>query len=76
MSRQAGAKIKDAIPYGDGESLDRLRERTEDPQARAAGATILLDANVPSGRVPGGDQLADDQVTDELLTGGQPPGDE
>jgi hypothetical protein len=45
---QASNRVEAAIPYGDGESLQRLRERTEDAQARAAGATTLLDANIPS----------------------------
>lgn len=62
---QASDRVEAAIPYGDGESLERLRERTEDSEARAAGATTLLDANVPSGRGPGGEQQADDQATDE-----------
>lgn len=62
---QASDRVEAAIPYGDGESLQRLRERTEDSEARAAGATTLLDANVPAGRGPGGEQQADDQATGE-----------
>jgi hypothetical protein len=53
---QASDRIEAAIPYGDGESLERLRERTEDAQARAAGATTLLDADIPPGRGPAGDE--------------------
>jgi hypothetical protein len=45
---QASDRVEAAVPYGDAESLERLRERTEDAQTRAAGATTLLDANVPS----------------------------
>jgi len=45
---QASDRVEAAVPYGDAESLERLRERTEDAQTRAAGATTLLDANVPN----------------------------
>lgn len=45
---QASERVEATVPYGDGELLNRLRERTEEAQARAAGATTLLDANVPS----------------------------
>ena len=44
---QASDRMEAAVPYGDAESLERLRERTEDAQTRAAGATTLLDANIP-----------------------------
>lgn len=40
------------IPLGDGESLERLRERTHDAVTRPAGSTALLDANIPSGSEP------------------------
>jgi len=46
---QASDRMEAAVPYGDAESLERLRERTEGAQTRAAGATTLLDANVPNG---------------------------
>jgi hypothetical protein len=62
---QASDRVEAAIPYGDGESLERLRERTEDAQARAAGATTLLDANIPSGRGPAGHQAASERPTDD-----------
>ena len=45
---QASDRVEAAVPRGDSESLERLRERTEDAQARAAGATTLFDANVPN----------------------------
>jgi hypothetical protein len=45
---QASERLKATVPLGDGESLERLRERTEDPVTRAAGSTVLLDANIPS----------------------------
>jgi hypothetical protein len=50
---QASDRVEAAIPHGDAESLERLRERTEDAQARAAGATTLLDANIPGDSEPG-----------------------
>jgi uncharacterized phage protein gp47/JayE len=50
---QASARMEATIPLGDGESLERLRERTEDAVTRPAGSTTLLDANIPSGSQPG-----------------------
>jgi hypothetical protein len=50
---QASARLEATIPLGDGESLERLRERTEDAVTRQAGSTALLDANIPSGSQPG-----------------------
>ena len=63
---QASERVEASVPYGDGESLERLRQRTDDPQTRVAGATTLLDANVPPGarpaaqRQPGAHQPPDD----------------
>jgi hypothetical protein len=67
---QASDRVEAAIPYGDAESLERLRERTEDAQARAAGSTTLLDANIPSSRKPVGDQAVGEPSAD-----GQQPGE-
>jgi hypothetical protein len=71
---QASDRVEAAIPYGDSESLRRLRERTEDAESRAAGSTTLLDANIPSGsktvgeqqpgREPVGDQAAGEPSAD------------
>ena len=52
---QASDRMEAAIPYGDGESLERLRQRTQDAEARAAGATTLLDANIPDRPGPSDD---------------------
>jgi hypothetical protein len=52
---QASDRMEAAIPYGDAESLERLRQRTQDAEARAAGATTLLDANIPDGPGPSDD---------------------
>jgi hypothetical protein len=43
---QAGERLEATVPMGDGESLERLRERTQDPVTRPAGSTVLLDATI------------------------------
>jgi hypothetical protein len=53
---RASTRLEATIPCGDGESLQRLRERTEDAVTRQAGSTTLLDANIPSDSQPEGDQ--------------------
>jgi hypothetical protein len=65
---QASDRVEAAIPYGDSESLERLRERTEDAQARAAGATTLFDANIPSAR-PAGDKAVGEPPADDQQPG-------
>jgi hypothetical protein len=67
---QASERVEASVPYGDVESLDRLRQRTDDPQTRVAGATTLLDANVPADAGPAGDQQPGYEPTE-----GQQPGD-
>src|SRR5437660_7905419 len=42
---QASARLEATVPLGDGESLERLRERTEDTVTRPAGSTALVDAD-------------------------------
>lgn len=44
---QASSRLEATIPLGDTESLDRLRERTEDTTTRPAGSTALVDASLP-----------------------------
>jgi hypothetical protein len=39
-------RLEATVPLGDGESLDRLRELTDDTTTRSAGSTALLDANI------------------------------
>jgi hypothetical protein len=56
---QASERMEATIPLGDGESLERLRERTEDAVTRSAGSTTLLDANIPPGSQPEPDQDPD-----------------
>jgi hypothetical protein len=50
---QASGHLKAAVPLGDGESLERLRERTDDCTTRPAGSTALVEANIPSDGEPG-----------------------
>ena len=57
---QASARMEASIPRGDGESLERLRERTENAVTRPAGSTTLLDADIPSGSQPEAGQDPDD----------------
>jgi hypothetical protein len=45
---QASEHLEATVPVGDGESLQRLRERTEGPVTRPAGSTVLLDATIPA----------------------------
>ena len=66
---KASDRVEATVPFGDAESVERLRERTDDAVLRAAGGTTLLDANVPrdSGRratePPAGDPPSGDQPT-------------
>ena len=46
---QAGSRLEATVPLGDAESLERLRERTEDTATRPAGSTALVDADLPPG---------------------------
>ena len=52
---QASDRVEATVPRGDAESVERLRERTDDAVLRAAGGTTLLDANLPP---DGGQQTA------------------
>jgi uncharacterized phage protein gp47/JayE len=45
---QAGSRLEATVPLGDAESLQRLRERTEEAVTRPAGSTALVDADIPS----------------------------
>jgi hypothetical protein len=60
---QASARMEAAIPLGDGESLERMRERTEGAVTRSAGSTTLLDANIPSRNRRGPSQDPDGGTT-------------
>jgi hypothetical protein len=41
------SRLKASVPLGDGESLERLRQRAGDVTTRPAGSTALVDASVP-----------------------------
>jgi hypothetical protein len=56
---QASARMEASIPRGDSESLERMRERTENAVTRPAGSTTLLDADIPSGSQPEAGQAPD-----------------
>jgi hypothetical protein len=53
---QQSKRLEAAVPLGDGESLDRFRERCTDVTTRAAGSSALLDANIPPASTPGSGQ--------------------
>lgn len=44
---QSGRRLEAAIPLGDGEMLQRLRERCGDVRTRAAGSSVLVDLVLP-----------------------------
>jgi hypothetical protein len=53
---QASERLEATVPLGDGESLQRLRERTGTAQTRPAGSTALVDATIPPDRDTGTDR--------------------
>jgi hypothetical protein len=71
---KASNRVEATVPFGDAESVERLRERTDDATLRAAGSTTLLDANVPpdDGHQPA-EPSAGDQLVGDQPVGGQPP---
>ena len=68
---QASDRVEATVPFGDAESVERLRERTADAVLRAAGASTLLDANVPRG---GAERTAEPPVNEQ--PGERPPVEE
>ena len=44
---QESSRLEATVPLGDSETLGRLRERSENPTTKAAGASALLDADLP-----------------------------
>jgi len=53
---QGSSRLEATVPLGDAESLERLRERTEDTVTRPAGSTALVDADMPRGSQAGASQ--------------------
>ena len=49
---QESSRLEAAIPLGDSESLERLRQRSDEITARPAGSTALVHAKLPQGRIP------------------------
>jgi hypothetical protein len=66
---KASDRVEASVPFGDAESVERLRERTDDAVLRAAGGTTLLDANLP----PDGGSQAAEPPAGEQPAGDQPP---
>jgi hypothetical protein len=50
---KASARLQAAVPIGDSESLERLRQRTEETVTRPAGSTALVEAAIPAQDQPG-----------------------
>ena len=46
---QESARLNVVFPLGDGETLQRLQERCPDVRTRSAGASAIMEANLPSG---------------------------
>ena len=44
---QSSERLEATVPLGDGETLQRLRERTENSATHPAGSTALVDAEIP-----------------------------
>ena len=44
---QDSSRLEATVPLGDTESLDRLRERTDETVTRPAGSTALVDGDIP-----------------------------
>jgi hypothetical protein len=49
---RASERLEATVPRGDGEFLERLRQRTTGAVTRPAGSTVLLDAVIPPQRLP------------------------
>jgi hypothetical protein len=59
------AHLEATLPAGDSESLQRLRERTEDMSTRSAGSSALVEADLPHELPAGADGT---QTQEEELT--------
>ena len=49
---QGSSRLEATVPLGDGESLERLRQRTREAATRPAGSTALFDADIPRAEAP------------------------
>ena len=50
---QASSRLEAAVPLGDSELLERLRQRTRQTSTRPAGSTALVEAAIPPEDQPG-----------------------
>jgi hypothetical protein len=68
---QTNDTLEAAVPRGDMESVERLKERTDNPVLRAAGASTLVDASIPRDMEPaaGKPAAAVEQDGDEPAAG-------
>ncbi len=73
---KASDRVEASVPFGDAETVERLRERTDDATLRAAGSTTLLDANVPPDDryPPAGPPAGDSPAGDQPPAGAERPG--
>jgi hypothetical protein len=69
---QESARLEATIPLGDTETLDRLRERTEDTTSRAAGSTALVDGSLPGDKDRRNEDQAGQPGRDQPPDGGTP----
>ena len=60
---QASSRLEATVPLGDADSLQRLRERTEDTVTRSAGSTALVDADIPHDSPAGAGPEPGDQAS-------------
>ena len=69
---KASDRVEASVPLGDTESVERLRERTDNAVLRAAGGTTLLDANL----LPDNGQQAAGRAAGESPVSENPAGDQ
>jgi hypothetical protein len=50
---QNSSRMEATVPLGDAESLERLRDRTDETVTRPAGSTALVDGDIPPARHTG-----------------------
>ena len=50
---QDSSRMEATVPLGDAESLERLKERTDETVTRPVGSTALVDGDIPHARPAG-----------------------
>ena len=66
---QSSPRLQATVPLGDTESLERLRERTEETVTRPAGSTALVDGNIPPAKNAQPGQEREDEASDSRHPG-------